>query len=85
MVKETLQLTEPKDFREFISLINCSDDNEIVAETDIGQWKEQIVPTFYFRQNDYYRVDFNSASSGYLLKFISTVIPTIEYDFTFDF
>ena len=72
MAKETLHLTEPIDFREFVSQINCSDDNEIVAETDIGQWKEQIVPTLYFRQNDFYRVDFNSASSGYLLKFIST-------------
>jgi hypothetical protein len=72
MEKETLHLTEPIDFRDFVSQINFSDDNEIVAETDIGQWKEQIVPTLYFRQNDYYRVDFNSASSGYLLKLIST-------------
>jgi len=72
MVKETLHLTEPIDFREFVSQINCSDDNEIVADSDIGQWKEQIVPSIYLRQNDFYRLDFNSASSGYLLRFIST-------------
>jgi hypothetical protein len=72
MAKETLHLKEPMYFREFISQINYSIDNVIVGETSIGQWKEQIVPALYFRQNDFYRVDFNSASSGYHLKFIST-------------
>jgi hypothetical protein len=72
MAKETLHLKEPMYFREFISQINYSIDNVIVGETSIGQWKEQIVPALYFRQNDFYRVDLNSASSGYHLKFIST-------------
>ena len=72
MGKETLHLIECVDFREFINLIECSDDNEIVAETEIGQWKEQIIPTIYFRQNEYYRTDFNAAMNGMLLKLIST-------------
>lgn len=72
MEKETLHLIEPVDFREFINLIEYSDENEIVGETDIGQWKVQIVPTIYLRQNEYYRVDFNAATNGMLLKFIST-------------
>lgn len=74
MEKETLQLIEPVDFRNFIHQIDFSENNVIVGETDIGQWKEQIVPSLYFRQNEFFRIDFNSASNGYLLKFISTEI-----------
>ena len=72
MTKETLHLMEPIEFKKFIELIEFSENNPIVSETDIGNSKEQIIPAIYFRQNEYYRIDFNSASSSYHLKLIST-------------
>lgn len=72
MEKITLTIKEPVKAVEFLKSIDYSDTNEILGATDPGEWLDQIVPSIYFRQNEFYRVDFNSAIQGMLLNIIST-------------
>lgn len=73
MTKETLYINNPVDFQELATKhLQISENNEVVGETEFGQWKEQIIPSIYFRQNEFFRADFNSAMNGLSLKIIST-------------
>ena len=72
MEKTTLTIREPMTAVEFLKHINYSEENEILGATDPGEWLDQIVPSIYFRQNDFYRIDFNSAIQGMLLNIVST-------------
>jgi hypothetical protein len=72
MEKVTLTIKEPLSAAEFLKVLDYSEENEIIDATDPGEWLDQIVPSIYFRQNEFYRIDFNSAIQGMLLNFIST-------------
>ena len=72
MEKTTLTIREPMTAVEFVKHINYSEENDILGATDPGEWLDQIVPSIYFRQNDFYRIDFNSAIQGMLLNIVST-------------
>lgn len=72
MPKETLTLNDPVDFQGLLKYISYGDNNAIIDENSVGTWLEQVVPSVYFRQNDFFRAEFNSATFGMLLKIIST-------------
>jgi len=72
MEKITLTIKEPLSLRDFVKIIDYSETNIILDATDPGEWLDQIIPSIYFRQNEFFRVDFNSANQGMLLNIIST-------------
>lgn len=72
MPRETLKLQDPVDFQGLLNFISYGDNNAIIGENDIGTWRDQVVPSVYFRQNDFFRAEFNSAMLGMLFKIIST-------------
>jgi hypothetical protein len=72
MEKKTLTINEPLSPVDFLKYLDFSEENEILDETNPGEWLDQIVPSIYFRQNEFFRIDFNSAIQGMLLNIIST-------------
>jgi hypothetical protein len=72
MEKKTLTINEPISVVDFLKQIDFSEENEVLDETIPGEWLDQIVPSIYFRQNEFFRIDFNSATQGMLLNIIST-------------
>lgn len=72
MTKKTIELAAPLEHKDFLNMIDFSVDNQVIEKTEMGEWKDQIVPALYIRQNKDFRIDFNSASSGYHLRAIST-------------
>jgi|GEM_PF-4111491 len=72
MPKETLRISETVDFNGLLNCISYGEDNAIIDDNSVGTWREQVVPSVYFRQNDFFRAEFNSATFGMHLKIIST-------------
>ncbi len=72
MIRQNLEPGQPLNLLNFSKLIGINSENDYLDETDFGNWKEQIVPSIYLRQNEFFRLNFNSAERGLHLKMIST-------------
>jgi hypothetical protein len=71
MEKTTLKLGKGIDSNELLIKMDYSENNRLLGITDPIEKLSQIIPSLYFRQNEFYKADFNSAIRGLLLNLIS--------------
>jgi hypothetical protein len=71
MSRIKLSPQKPISFKDFAIKHNINGENYLAGGIEHGQWLEQIVPSAYLRQNEFYSFDFNTAMRGMVLQIFS--------------
>lgn len=71
MTRITLAPQKALKFKEFAIKHQINGENYLAGGIKHGQWLEQIVPSAYLRQNDFYKFNFNTALRGMVLQIFS--------------
>jgi hypothetical protein len=81
-MRVTLVPEEPLSFEEFAIKNDLNGENYLCGCIENLQWLEQIVPSVYLRQNEFFRYEFNTAIQGMSLLIFSNkqnIIFTLEF------
>lgn len=71
MTRITLTVDRILSLKELLEVTQVSETNSIIESTITGVWKKQTVPSIYLKQNDFFKLNFESAQHGMLAGILS--------------
>lgn len=71
--KREIKLPDGLRFKQYAEAQSVAEGNGVIDVTDHGTFRNQIIPSVYFRPNDFFRTEFTTVEHGMMITLISHV------------